>query len=253
MTETNEIILDKIDDYRFEIPVTARLGMRVPGRIFANEKLLHDILKDKAMEQVTNVAFLPGIVNYSLAMPDMHWGYGFPIGGVAATDPKNGGVVSPGGVGFDINCGVRLTRTNFQEKDVRPLLRQLVGKLYEYVPSGLGSKSELRVSQNDLKQVGLKGARWAVKQGFGTESDLECTEDNGAIQGADPATVSERAYQRGREQIGTLGSGNHFLELQVIDDIFEEEIAGQLNLFKGQVVFMIHCGSRGFGYQIGRA
>jgi len=250
MNEAVELQLEKIDEYRYRIPISYRPGMRVPGLIFANEKLLKDILNDKAMEQVANVAFLPGIVRNSMAMPDMHWGYGFPIGGVAATDPTEGGVVSPGGVGFDINCGVRFTRTNFSESEIRPILRELVKTFYHYVPSGLGSKSDLHINANDLKQVGRQGAKWAVNKGFGTEADLESTEDNGTIQGADPEAVSDRAMQRGREQIGTLGSGNHFLELQVVDEIFDPKIAKELGLFQGQVSFMIHCGSRGFGYQI---
>lgn len=250
MIESTEIPLEKFDDYRYQIPASYRAGMRVPGLIFANEKLLRDILKEKAMEQVVHVAFLPGIVRHSMAMPDMHWGYGFPIGGVAATDPKEGGVISPGGVGFDINCGVRLVRTNFRESEIRPVLRELVTTLYHYVPSGLGSKSELHINLNDLKQVGRQGAKWAVNKGFGTDADLESTEDNGTIQGADPDAVSDRAMQRGKEQIGTLGSGNHFLELQVVEEIFDPTIAHEFGLFTGQVAFMIHCGSRGYGYQI---
>ena len=250
MNVNNHLQLEKIDEWRYRISADYLPGMRVPGLIFANEKLLKDIVKDKALEQVANVACLQGIVRNSMAMPDMHWGYGFPIGGVAATDPKDGGVVSPGGVGFDINCGVRFIRTNFIESEVRPVLRNLVNTLYHHVPSGLGSKSELHVNNNELKQVGRQGAKWAVNKGFGTDSDLESTEDNGSIQGADPEAVSDRAMQRGREQIGTLGSGNHFLELQVVDEIFDPAVAEELGVFQGQVSFMIHCGSRGFGYQI---
>lgn len=224
--------------------------MRVPGMIYANEKLLKDILKDKAIEQVVNVAHLPGIVGYSMAMPDMHWGYGFPIGGVAATDVREGGVISPGGVGFDINCGVRLARTNFKFEEIKKYQRQLVSALFNHVPSGVGSQSGLRLSGSEQREVLVKGSRWAVEQGFGCEADLEATEDHGAIAGADPDFVSERAIERGRKQIGTLGSGNHFLEVQVVDKIFEPHAAQELCLFEDQVVVMIHCGSRGLGYQV---
>ncbi len=242
--------LKKLDAVRYQVPSSYKPGMRVPGLIYANEKLLGDILKDKAVQQVVNVAHLPGIVGNSMAMPDMHWGYGFPIGGVAATDIKEGGVISPGGVGFDINCGVRLVRTNFKEAEVRPHLRELMKALFQHVPAGVGSQSGLRLNQQELKQVLSRGARWAVEQGYGTEGDLEAMEDHGCIKGADPACVSERAIERGRKQCGTLGSGNHFLEVQVIDKIYEPDIARQLDLFEGEVVFMVHCGSRGLGYQV---
>ena len=248
--ETIHIPLEKIDNCRYRIPKSHNPGMRVPGMIYANEKLLGDILNDKAVEQVVNVAFLPGIVGYSMAMPDMHWGYGFPIGGVAATDPGNGGVISPGGVGFDINCGVRLIRSNFKEEEIRKYLKELITALFYNVPAGVGSKSDLRVNAREEKDVLTKGSRWAVAQGFGTQSDLDATEDNGAISGADPEAVSERACDRGKKQIGTLGSGNHFLEIQVIDKIFDERTAHALGLFEGQVTVMIHCGSRGLGYQV---
>ena len=250
MMQQSTIPLERIDAYRLRIPKSYNPGMRVDGRIYASEKLLEDILRDRAVEQVVNVAFLPGIVGYSMAMPDMHWGYGFPIGGVAATDPNEGGVISPGGVGFDINCGVRLVRTDFQFDEVKEYMHDLVQKLFRNVPSGLGSKSDLRVSRNDEEQLLLKGSKWAVAKGFGTPGDLESTEDCGSIEGADPSAVSERAYDRGKAQIGTLGSGNHFLEIQVIDKIFDEGAAKVLNLFEGQVTIMIHCGSRGLGYQI---
>ncbi len=248
--ENIKIPLEQVDECRYRIPKSHNPGMRVPGMIYANEKLLRDILKDKALEQVVNVAFLPGIVGHSMAMPDMHWGYGFPIGGVAATDPQAGGVISPGGVGFDINCGVRLVRSNFTETEITPYLRDLVRVLFQDVPAGVGSKSELRVTGQEEKKVLRIGARWAVEQGFGTQSDLDATEDYGGIEGADPTAVSERAYDRGKKQIGTLGSGNHFLEIQVIDKIFDKEIAGALGLFENQVTVMIHCGSRGLGYQV---
>lgn len=197
----DNIPLEKIDDFRWRIPRSYKPGMRVDGLIYADEKLLKDIRQDKALEQVANVAFLPGIVKASMAMPDIHWGYGFPIGGVAATDPENGGVVSPGGVGFDINCGVRLVKTNFQYDDIKPKLKELVYALFSDVPCGVGSKGDIRVTSKEEKQILLKGSKWAVEQGFGTQEDLECTEEYGAIPGADPDAVSERAYERGRAQI----------------------------------------------------
>jgi tRNA-splicing ligase RtcB len=242
--------LEKIDDYRWRIPKSYKPGMCVPGIIYADEKLLKDIRHDKALEQVANVAFLPGIVNASLAMPDIHWGYGFPIGGVAATDIENGGVVSPGGVGFDINCGIRLLKTNFQYEDIKGKIKDLVYALFSDVPAGLGSKGDIRVSQREEKEILLKGAKWAVDKGYGTEEDLECTEEYGAIQGADPACVSDRAYDRGKAQSGTLGSGNHFLEIQVIDQLYDRDICDEFELSLGQITVMIHSGSRGLGYQV---
>ncbi len=242
--------LEKIDDYRWRIPKSYKPGMRVPGIIYADEKLLKDIRHDKAAEQVANVAFLPGIVNASLAMPDIHWGYGFPIGGVAATDIENGGVVSPGGVGFDINCGVRLLKTNFQYEDIKDRIKDLVYTLFSDVPSGVGSKGDIRVSVREEREILVKGSKWAVGEGYGTEEDLECTEENGAIQGADPDCVSDRAYERGKAQSGTLGSGNHFLEIQVIDQLYDRDICDEFELTLGQVTVMIHSGSRGLGYQV---
>ncbi|MDD4939557.1 MAG: RtcB family protein [Candidatus Omnitrophica bacterium] len=251
MAELWEGSLEKIDDYRWRIPKSYKPGMRVPGIIYADEKLLKDIRHDKAAEQVANVAFLPGIVNASLAMPDIHWGYGFPIGGVAATDIENGGVVSPGGVGFDINCGVRLVRTNLQYEEIKgKKIEELANRLFSDVPSGVGSKGEIRVTSKEERGILIKGSGWAVSKGYGTEEDLECTEENGAIKGADPEAVSERAYERGKAQSGTLGSGNHFLEIQVIDQLYGRQDCDELGLDLGQVVLMIHSGSRGFGYQI---
>ena len=242
--------LEKIDDYRWRIPKSYNPGMRVPGLIYADENLLKDIRSDRAPEQVANVAHLPGIVKYSLAMPDIHWGYGFCIGGVAATDIEAGGVISPGGVGFDINCGVRLMRTNLTEKDVKPKARDLVYALFNNVPAGVGSKGEIRISSQEEKKLLIKGAKWAVERGYGSPEDLEYTEEHGAIEGADPNAVSSRAYERGQKQAGTLGSGNHFMEVQVIDQLYDEQAAEVFNLHLGQVTVMIHSGSRGFGYQI---
>ena len=249
MSEPN-IQLEKIDNYRWRISKNYKPGMRVCGLIYANEKLLESIYQDKALEQVANVAFLPGIVNYSLAMPDIHWGYGFPIGGVAATDIEEGGIISPGGVGFDINCGVRLLKTNLQYGDIKDKVEDLIYRLFNDIPAGVGSEGNIRVSAQEEKEILIKGARWAVEKGFGINDDLDCTEENGEIQGADPQAVSELAYQRGKAQSGTLGSGNHFLEVQLIDQLYDRQACDILGLNLGQVMVMIHSGSRGFGYQI---
>ena len=250
MSDAEKIPLEKIDDYHWLIPKSYKPGMQVPGMVYADEKLLKDIYKDKALQQVANVAFLPGIVNASLAMPDIHWGYGFPIGGVAATDIEEGGVVSPGGVGFDINCGVRLVKTNLEYDAIKDKVRDLVYSLFSNVPAGVGSKGDIRVGLKEEKEILVKGSKWAVEKGYGCSDDIECTEENGSIAGADPDAVSSRAYERGKAQAGTLGSGNHFLEIQAVDEIYDEEKADAFGLFKGQVTMMIHSGSRGLGYQI---
>ncbi len=209
-------ILKKIDDYRWEIPRSYKAGMLVPGLIFTDESMLNHIWEEQVFQQVANVAFLPGIVNYSLAMPDIHWGYGFPIGGVAATRVKDG-VVSPGGVGFDINCGVRLLRTNLTEEEVRPKIEQLTTDLYVNVPSGLGSTGKIRVNEKELDEVLTNGSHWAVKKGYGKVEDIVVTEESGCIKGANPDMVSSKAKKRGIPQLGTLGSGNHFLEVDFYD------------------------------------
>ncbi len=250
MSDTWQGQLEKIDNYRWRIPKSYKPGMRVPGLVYADEKLLKDIYHDKALEQIANVAFLPGIVNYSLAMPDIHWGYGFPIGGVAATDIENGGVVSPGGVGFDINCGVRMLKTNFQYEEIKNKIKDLVYVLFSDIPAGVGSKGDIRVSAKEEREILVKGSKWAVEKGYGTQEDLECTEEYGAIQGADPDAVSDRAYERGKAQSGTLGSGNHFLEVQVIDQLYDRDLCDEFGLTLGQITIMIHSGSRGLGYQI---
>ncbi len=242
--------LEKIDDYRWRIPKSYNPGMRVPGIIYADENLLKNIRSDHAPEQVANVAHLPGIVKYSLAMPDIHWGYGFCIGAVAATDVEKGGVISPGGVGYDISCGVRLIRTNLTERDIKAKMRDLVYALFNRIPAGLGSKGEIRASGQEERKLLTKGAKWAVERGYGKPEDLEYTEERGAIEGADLGAVSSRAYERGERQPGTLGSGNHFVEVQVIDQIYDENAVEVFNLHLGQVTVMIHTGSRGFGYQI---
>jgi len=224
--------------------------MRVPGLIYADEEMLKSIREEQSLEQVANVAFLPGIVGYSLAMPDIHWGYGFPIGGVAATRVEDG-VISPGGVGYDINCGVRLLRTNLRESEVRAKMEQLLSELFVNVPSGVGSKGKIRVGMKELDEILCRGAGWAVGRGFGTEEDLEVTEERGCLKGADPNKVSFKAKERGLPQSGTLGSGNHFLEVEVVEEIYEPAIAKSMGIEEvGQVLFLIHTGSRGLGHQV---
>ena len=243
-------MLTRIDDYRWEIPITYKPGMRVPGLIFSDERMLRHIQDEQSLEQVANVAFLPGIVGRSLAMPDIHWGYGFPIGGVAATRVDDG-VISPGGVGFDINCGVRLLRTNLTEREVKPRIERLLADLFINVPSGLGSKGKIRLKGNEIDKLLLKGAGWAVAAGYGEPEDLEFTEDHGCLKGADPDKVSVKAKTRGTPQSGTLGSGNHFLEIQVVDEVYDAGIAQAFGIEeKGQILVLIHTGSRGFGHQV---
>ncbi len=245
-----EGILEKIDDYRWEIPTSYKAGMRVPGLIYADESMISHIRGEQALEQVANVAFLPGIVSRSMAMPDIHWGYGFPIGGVAATRVEDG-VISPGGVGFDINCGVRLLRTNLTEEEVRPRIEKLMDALYSNVPSGVGSEGKLRLSRQEVDKVLVKGARWAVEKGYGEARDLEVTEENGSMEGADPEQVSAKAKQRGAPQLGTLGAGNHFIEVEAVEEIYEPAIALVMGIERvGQVLLLIHTGSRGLGHQV---
>ena len=242
--------LEKIDDYRWRIPKSYKAGMRVPGIIYADEAMAQQIRQEQALEQVANVALLPGIVDYSLAMPDIHWGYGFPIGGVAAMKVDDG-VVSPGGVGFDINCGVRILRTNLTEEEVRPRIKGLLDSLYHSVPSGVGSKGRIKLKPGEINQVLVKGSRWAVEKGYGRPEDLDTTEENGEMAGADPSRVSGRARERGMPQLGTLGSGNHFLEVAIVDRIYETDVAGVMGIDRvGQVMLLIHCGSRGLGHQV---
>ena len=240
--------LKRLDDQRYEIP---RAGaMRVPGRIYSSPALLETAGSDNALQQVANVATLPGIVDASLAMPDIHWGYGFPIGGVAAFDPAQGGVVSPGGVGFDINCGVRLLRSDLVARELRPRQREIIDAFYEAVPAGLGSKGRIRLNERELEAVFERGAGWAAEQGYLWERDLPRLEERGGMAGADPAQVSHAARARGRPQLGSLGSGNHFLELQEVVEIFDETTAKAFGLFEGQATVMLHTGSRGCGHQI---
>lgn len=242
--------LERLDDYRWLIPRSLHPDMRTDALVYASEPLLEDLLRDQSLEQAANVAMLPGIVGRSLAMPDIHQGYGFPIGGVAATLPDEGGVVSPGGVGFDINCGVRLLASELTLDEVRPKIRELVNQLFRDIPSGAGRSGPIRLSHQDLEHVMLEGAAWMTKHGFGQPEDLAACEEEGAIAGADPDAVGNRPRQRGSPQLGTLGSGNHFLEVQWVETIFDAQAAERLGLYPNQVVILIHSGSRGFGHQV---
>jgi len=241
--------LVRLDPYRWLIPRQGK--MRVDGLIFADETLMRDIRKDEAVQQVANVAQLPGIVGRSIGMPDIHWGYGFAIGGVAAFDPAEGGVVSPGGVGYDINCGVRLLRSKLQSSEIRHLLPRIMDRLFETVPAGVGKGyKKFVLKPKDIKAILTQGAAWAVENGFGNPQDLEHMEDQGTIPGSDPDRVSDRAIHRGRDQVGTVGSGNHFIEVGEVEEVYDPAAAERLGLEKGIVTVLIHSGSRGLGYQV---
>lgn len=247
MNERNYKI-QKIDDYRWCIPREGK--MRVDGIVYADESMMKEIQKDESLQQVINVAYLPGIVGHSLGMPDIHWGYGFPIGGVAAFDMEEG-VVSPGGVGYDINCGVRLLKTGLCRVEISGKLESIVDSLFVNIPSGVGShRKDLKLSQQEVKNVLKNGAQWAVSHGYGSKEDLEHIEEKGCIFGADPELVSTRAIERGLAQLGTLGSGNHFVEVGYVSEIFDEEIARTLELEKDGITIVVHTGSRGLGYQV---
>lgn len=242
-------MLKKIGENRYLIPRSARPGMKIDGLIYANEELIKQIEKDQTLQQVVNVATLPGLVGKSLAMPDAHQGYGFCIGGVAAADMDEG-VVSAGGVGFDINCGVRLLASLFSKEEVQSKLEPLLNQCFRDIPCGTGRSGLLDLQHGDLDHVLRDGARWAVQHGYGFEDDLQHIEEYGTIPNADPSLVSDRAKKRGKDQLGTLGSGNHFLEIQVVKEVFEEEIAKAFGLWKNQIVVLIHTGSRGLGHQV---
>jgi tRNA-splicing ligase RtcB len=241
------LTLERIDDYRWRVPREGR--MRTEGLIFATEAMMAGIRGDPCVEQVANVACLPGIVGKSMAMPDIHWGYGFPIGGVAAFDPDAGGVVSPGGVGYDINCGVRLIRTDLTRDGIADKFEDLMNTLFRSVPSGVGSQGHVKVKAREMDELLVQGARWAVDRSYGTRDDLDRIEEGGRMKGADPSLVSPRAKERGKGQLGSLGSGNHFLEIDVVEEIYDEAKAEKLELFRGQVVAFVHTGSRGLGHQ----
>jgi len=245
----NKNDLKKISDYIWEIPQSCRSDMRVPGRIFASEKMLNDILKDESLEQVVNVATLPGIQKYSLAMPDIHAGYGFPIGGVAAMDIKNG-VISPGGIGFDINCGIRVLESDKTYNEIKDKIPDLTTAIYKEVPSGVGRGGRLKLANKELDAVLASGAEEMFKKGYATERDLKNCESQGQLKEANPELVSQYAKDRGRDQLGTIGAGNHFVEIQRVDEIFDKITVQKLGLFENQICIMVHCGSRGLGHQV---
>ncbi|HEV3023056.1 MAG TPA: RtcB family protein, partial [Pirellulales bacterium] len=242
--------LEKVNDCCWRIPKSYKQGMRVDGLIYANDDLIELIKADQAPEQVANVAFLPGIQHASLAMPDIHWGYGFCIGGVCATDPNEGGVISPGGVGYDINCGVRLVRSNLFYQDVKPQLKPLVEELFRRVPTGVGREGKYHFDPKELRRLMAEGPSRLVERGWATPGDIDHTEARGRLDGAEPENVSDRALERGKDQCGTLGSGNHFMEVQVVDAVFDDEAARAMGLEKDMVCVMVHSGSRGLGYQV---
>lgn len=239
--------LNKIDDYTWEIPKEGK--MNVPGKIFASDKLLSHIKQDKTLQQIRNVAHLPGIYKSSIAMPDAHQGYGFPIGGVAALDIEQGGI-SPGGVGYDINCGLRLVKTPLKVKEVKPELKKLINTIFNKVPSGVGKGSEISLSKNNMNDLIEKGVEWAIENGYGIKNDLKNIEENGRMADANKTAVSDKALNRGKEQVGCLGAGNHFLEIEKVSNIDDIKITNKLGLDKDQVCVMIHSGSRGFGHQV---
>lgn len=239
----------RITPYIHEISKEFRHDMRVPARFYADGELLEMALEDKSLDQLVNTATMPGIVKYALAMPDIHQGYGFPIGGVIATELPDG-VISPGGVGYDINCGVRLLATHLDREEIAPHLDELATLLQINCPSGVGQGGSIRLKRHELERLVEQGSDWALKNGYATPMDLERTEENGRLEGADASKVSNRAFKRGLDQIGTLGAGNHFIEVDVVDEIFDEKAAQRMGLFPGQITVQIHCGSRGFGHQI---
>lgn len=241
--------LVRISDYEWEIPRSFREDMRVPVRLFATRQMLEQIMDDRSLEQAVNAATLPGLVGHVVVMPDMHQGYGFPIGGVAATKLPDG-VISPGGIGYDINCGVRLLASKIPYEQAAPHLDALANALNAHCPSGVGENGAVRLSDAELDQVCLQGSRWALKRGFATENDIRRTEEGGCLEGADPSKLSKRARERGRPQLGSLGAGNHFIEIDVVDQIYEPHPAEVMGLEEGNLVVQIHCGSRGFGHQI---
>ena len=239
----------KIGENQYQIDADSNLGMKVPVRIYADEPLMQKMLSDRTIMQARNVASIPGIVGHSVVLPDGHEGYGFPVGGVAAMDAEEG-MISPGGVGYDINCGVRLLRSNLTEQTVRSKLKELVTDLFSSIPSGVGSKGAVKLSHSELDEVLVKGVNWAIDHGYGTSDDADVCEENGQIQNADPNKVSDKARKRGAPQLGSLGSGNHFLEVQKVAEIHDEEAAKRMGIEEGTITILIHCGSRGFGHQV---
>ncbi len=241
--------LKQLDHVRWLLDKDFKAGMRVTGLIYGDSYIIQNLEKEGALEQIANVACLPGILKHSYAMPDVHWGYGFPIGGVAAFSMDDG-IISPGGVGYDISCGVRVMLTFLDQDEVKPHIDELTAAIFTKVPCGVGSKGAIKIGESDLLDVLANGALWAVKKGYGTKEDLECIEESGRLPHANASYVSKKALERGKPQLGTLGSGNHFLEIQVIDEIYDENVARRFGLNLGQVTVMIHCGSRGLGHQV---
>ena len=239
----------KIGKMKYQIEPDSSRGMRVPVTIYADEKLLEKMMSDRTIQQAINVSTIPGILGSSIVLPDGHEGYGFPVGGVAAMDAKEG-MISPGGVGYDINCGVRLLRTNLNENDVRPKLKELISDLFNSIPSGVGSKGAIKLSPSQLDEVLVKGVPWAIENGYGRTEDVNVCEENGHMENADPNKVSDKARKRGAPQLGSLGSGNHFLEIQKVAEIHDENAAKIMGIEKGTVTILTHCGSRGFGHQV---
>ena len=239
----------KIGENQYQIDADPNLGMKVPVKIYADEPLLQKMLSDRTIMQARNVASIPGIVSHSVVLPDGHEGYGFPVGGVAAMDAEEG-MISPGGVGYDINCGVRLLRSNLTEQTVRSKLKDLVNDLFSSIPSGVGSKGAVRLTNSELDEVLVNGVNWAIDHGYGSSDDSDVCEENGNISGADPNKVSDKARKRGAPQLGSLGSGNHFLEIQKVAEIHDEEAANRMGIKEGTITVLIHCGSRGFGHQV---
>ena len=239
----------KIGENHYQIDADSNLGMKVPVRIYANEALLQKMLSDRTIMQARNVASIPGIVSHSVVLPDGHEGYGFPVGGVAAMDAEEG-MISPGGVGYDINCGVRLLRSNLNEQTVRSKLKDLVNDLFSSIPSGVGSKGAVRLTNSELDEVLVNGVNWAIEHGYGSPNDSDVCEESGKIPNADPNKVSDKARKRGAPQLGSLGSGNHFLEIQKVAEIHDEEAANRMGIKEGTITVLIHCGSRGFGHQV---
>jgi tRNA-splicing ligase RtcB len=240
---------NQIDKFLYEVPASFRDDMHVPARFYADSELLELVIKDNSLDQLVNTTTLPGVVKFALAMPDIHQGYGFPIGGVVATQLPDG-IISPGGVGYDINCGVRLLATHLDHTEIRPQLNDLASILYANCPSGVGRGGNIKLKAGELDQLMEKGTKWALKRGYGTQADLERTEEGGSLEGADSGKVSQRAKERGKGQVGTLGAGNHFIELDIVDRVLDETAAQRMGLFQGQIVVQIHCGSRGLGHQV---
>jgi tRNA-splicing ligase RtcB len=239
----------RVDKYIWELPEDFRDDMRVPARLFGDAELFDAAFGDRTVRQLANTATLPGIVKYAMALPDFHQGYGFPIGGVAAMKATSG-VISPGGVGYDINCGVRLLGTRLEREEIAPYLEELTTALYRACPSGVGGKGRMRVSERELDELVTQGGKWALKQGLAQQEDVDHTEERGCMAGADPSKLSARAKKRGRPQVGSLGSGNHFLEIDVVEEIYDPEVAEVFGLWENQAAVQIHCGSRGFGHQV---